>query len=89
MQTENKEDEHGFWPRVKEVEVLDDYELLITFSSGEQGIFDVKPYLTKGIFTELQNLEYFRQVKAVGNTISWNNRQDFCPDTVYAEAKEI
>ncbi|VUZ25685.1 Uncharacterised protein [Acetobacterium wieringae] len=32
------------------VEPLNDYKLLLTFDNGEKRIFDVSPYLDKGIF---------------------------------------
>ena len=50
-------------PKVIKVEPLEYYQLRITFSNGEIRSFDVTPYLDKGIFTELQNIEYFQQVK--------------------------
>ena len=42
-------------PYVKSVQPQDDYCLLLTFENGEKRIFDVKPYLSKGIFSRLQN----------------------------------
>ncbi|MDD5373068.1 MAG: DUF2442 domain-containing protein [Sulfurimonas sp.] len=68
---------------VESVEVLEFPKLNITFSTHEKKIFDVSPYLDKGIFTELQNRDYFKQVKAENGTIEWPNGQDFCPDTLY------
>lgn len=37
------------------VEPLNDYKLLLTFDNGEKRIFDVSPYLDKGIFKELKD----------------------------------
>ena len=64
----------------------DDYTLTITFDNGEIRIFDIKPYLDKGIFTELKNMEYFKKVKVDDMTISWNNKQDICPDILYEDS---
>jgi len=40
-------------PRVKTVKPSSDYTLLITFKNNEKRIFDVKPYLEKGVFPDL------------------------------------
>ena len=40
-------------PRVKNVSPNNDYTINITFDNGEERIFDVSPYLDKGIFKEL------------------------------------
>lgn len=72
-------------PRVISVKAADDYTLHLTFSNGEEGVFDCKPYLHKGVFQELQDVRYFGMVKAwkEAGTIHWPNGQDFCPDTLY------
>jgi hypothetical protein len=59
------------------------------FDNGEEGIFDVKPYLGKGVFKELKNLQFFNSVKPFMGTIQWKNGQDFCPDTLYIESKRL
>jgi hypothetical protein len=73
-------------PRVKEVQILDNYRLLLTFTNDEKKVFDVKPYLSIGIFTELKNAEIFNSVKASNGTIQWINEADLCPDTLYLES---
>ncbi len=37
-------------PRVKDVTPNEDYTINITFDNGEERVFDVNPYLNKGIF---------------------------------------
>lgn len=74
-------------PRVKRVVANDDYTLTLTFENEEVKVFDVKPYLDKGIFTELKNKAYYKSVKVIDGTVSWNDRQDFCPDTLYLRSK--
>ena len=70
-------------PRVKNVIANDDYTLTITFANEEIKIFDVKPYMDKGIFKELSDLNYFKKVSINLGSINWFNKQDFCPDTLY------
>jgi len=74
-------------PRVKEVTPNSNYTICLIFDNGEEGIFDVKPYLDKGIFKELRDLYLFNSVKPFMGTIQWKNGQDFCPDTLYIESK--
>jgi len=44
----------------------------------------VAPFLDKGVFKELQDKDYFRQVRTRGRSISWPHDQDFCADTIKA-----
>ena len=74
-------------PRVDDVKPTSDYTLLLTFENGEQKIFDVKPYLDKGIFRELKNESLFKTVRPFLGSIQWKNGQDLCPDTLYEESK--
>ncbi|MFY7862200.1 MAG: DUF2442 domain-containing protein [Chitinophagales bacterium] len=76
-------------PRVKSVLVKEDYLLVIEFTNQETKIFDVKPYLNLGIFKELKDTDYFKKAQVYLGTVAWNNRQDFCPDTLWLESKPI
>ncbi len=70
-------------PKAVEVMVLENYELLITFSNKERRIFDVKPYFDFKPFKELENLTLFKTVKPAGLSIEWIHGQDICPDELY------
>lgn len=74
-------------PRVKTVKVNNDFKLFLTFSNSEKKVFDVKPYLKKGVFVELQNAEMFKTAKVFNGTVVWGNDLDFCPDTLYLESE--
>lgn len=69
--------------KVISVTPLNDYMLQIEFDSKEVRIFDVKPYLNFGIFKELKNEEYFKNVRTSLGSITWKNGQDFSPETLY------
>lgn len=43
---------------VKQVKLLEDFKLLLTFENGEAKIFDMNLYLEKGIFKELKIFHY-------------------------------
>ncbi len=70
-------------PKVKKVEPTKNHTLIVAFANGEVREFDVKPYLEKGIFTELKDLSYFRSVKVVAGSVEWPHEQDFSFDTLY------
>ncbi len=74
-------------PRPLGVLPLANFELEIKFTNNEIRIFDLKPYLDFGFFTELKNLNYFSQAKVIDGTLSWPNEQDICPDTLYLESR--
>jgi hypothetical protein len=73
-------------PRVKNVQPLDDFKLYIVFENGEERIFDVKPYLEKGIFKELKVVNRFYSAHVAGGTVKWENEADFCPDTLFEDS---
>lgn len=76
-------------PRVKQVKPVNDYQLEILFANDEVKIFDVKPYLDKGIFNELKEPEVFYSVREAFGSVLWPFGQDFCPDTLYEDSKSI
>lgn len=75
--------------KVVEAKANEDFTLDIRFSDGSVRRFDAKPYLDKGIFSELKDIHYFRNIRVVYGTIQWANEQDFAPETLYLESKEI
>jgi len=76
-------------PRVVAVRPNPDYTLILTFANGEVRTFDVKPYLTIGIFRELQDQRRFNSVRPFLGSIQWQNGQDFCPDTLYLDSVPV
>ena len=76
-------------PTVKSVMALENHTLHIQFNNGEIKEFDVTPFLDKGIFVELNDIDYFMQVKVSFGSIEWPNEQDFSRDTLYILGKTI
>lgn len=68
---------------VKSVKALPDFNLFITFESGEKKLFDFKPYLKFKINEPLKNPSVFEKVYADGTSIAWSDDLDFCPETLY------
>jgi hypothetical protein len=76
-------------PDVIDFEILPDYKIKVTLSTGAVGIFDVTPYLEKGVFKELKDYSYFKRAKIEYGTIVWPHEQDFSPDTIEVKMKKI
>jgi hypothetical protein len=73
-------------PRVNGVIARPGHQLEITFTNGEVGVYDCRPLLTFGVFSELKDEAYFRQVHVVNGTVAWPHEQDVCPDTLYLDS---
>ena len=76
-------------PRVADVRPENNYTLHLWFKNGEEGIFDVKPYLDRGIFRALKDISVFNSVKPFIGSIQWSNEADICPDTLYLDSVKI
>lgn len=73
-------------PRVTKVKPIDNFQLELTFSNGEEKVLDMKPYLKTGRFIELKNNAVFASVICTMGSIQWQNGLDLCPDTLYEES---
>ena len=67
----------------------DDFLMLITFSTGETKLFDARPYLEKGVFTRLKNLELFKQAYVAFDTVCWPGDLDIAPETLYDRSQSL
>ena len=76
-------------PRVANVKPEKNYTLHVWFKNGEEGIFDVKPYLEYEVFQALKDEKMFNSVRPFIGTIQWANEADLCPDTVYLDSVKI
>ena len=57
-------------PKVTAVEARDDWKLQLTFTGGQERIFDMKPY-RYGVFARLEEPDYFERVRIVDGSICW------------------
>jgi len=70
-------------PRVVAVEAKTDHILKLSFENYEVKLFDVSPFLNKGIFKELQDFNYFKKASVAFGSVEWPHEQDFSNDTLY------
>ena len=71
--------------RIKKAVPLENHRLKVTFSTGEEGVFDLSEYLSGPIFSKLKDEDVFTHVAIdeVAGTVFWPNGIDLCPDVVY------
>ena len=77
-----------YWD-AKVVKPLSDYRIFVEVVDGRKGVFDMKPYLERGVFRELKNINYFNQVGIVLGAIPWPHEQDIAPETLWAELRPL
>lgn len=70
---------------VKIVKPLPEYRIYVELENGRKGIFDLKPYLDRGVFREIRDVNYFNQVGILFGAVTWPREQDIAPETLLAE----
>lgn len=61
----------------------DDFTLELWFDTGDHRLFDARPYLNKGVFVQLQNIQRFKQAYVALDTVCWPGEIDIAPETLY------
>lgn len=74
---------------VKDVKVMDNYKLILTFENNEKRLFDMTPYLELGVFTTLKDENLFKTVRVSFDTIEWSNGADIDPETLYEDSHSL
>ncbi len=71
---------------IKQVNTLKNYQLLLTFENGESRVLDMTPYLNKGLYKQLKDINLFNTVKISFDTVEWDNEVDLCPEFAYEKS---
>ena len=75
--------------KVLAVKANEDFSLDLKFNDGSVRRFDATPYLNLGVFEELKDFSYFKQVRIAFGTVQWPHEQDISPETLYLESTPI
>ncbi len=62
-----------------------DYKLILCYENNKRRVFDVKPYISGLWYGQLENTDYFKQVRISNNTVVWPDGQDIAPHELYEE----
>lgn len=73
------------YPKIKKVEVLENYMLKIIFDNEEVKVYDFKPNFKYEFFLQLKDYSIFKNVKVDvgGYGISWNDDCDLSEYELY------
>jgi hypothetical protein len=69
--------------QVTAVEAVSDFRLILTFNTGEQRCFDMRPYLQYPVFRRLTNPAFFALARVDYGTVTWPSEIDIAPETLY------
>jgi hypothetical protein len=76
-------------PKVRTLRPLPDYRLSLEFTNGERRVFDVSPYLPKGVFQQLRDPASFAAARVVAGAVEWPGAVDLSYDTLYLESSPV
>ena len=65
------------------------YKIEIKFEDGKKGIVDFSKYIDKGgVFSRFRDINFFKSFKVNSELgiLSWGDKVDVAPETLYAEA---
>jgi len=60
-----------------------DFTLELWFDTGDHRLFDAMPYLNRGVFVRLQNIDLFKQAFVALDTVCWPGELDLAPETLF------
>ena len=78
-------------PRIQEVEAIDNYQLIVTFTNGIKKLFNCKDKLQSEQYSALKDLFLFKSFKIDSNgyAISWTDDIDISENELWAKGKII
>ena len=76
-------------PQVTRLTPHGNHRLLLEFSNGEMRLFDLTPWLDKGVFRALRDSPEFAQAQVVDGSIEWPGEIDLSFDTLYLRSVPV
>ena len=76
-------------PQVTRLTPHGNHRLLLEFSNGEMRLFDLTPWLDKGVFRALRDSPKFAQAQVVDGSIEWPGEIDLSFDTLYLRSVPV
>ena len=68
------------------VKTFPDFILNLHFNTGEERMFDMKPYLNYTVFKRLSNAAFFALARVDYGTVTWPGEIDIAPETLYGSS---
>ena len=76
-------------PRVLKLQAQPGHRLLLNFDNGETRVFDLTPWLDKGVFRALRDSPDFALAQVVDGSVEWPGEIDLSYDTLYLRSLAI
>lgn len=76
-------------PRAVKVEALDDYTLIASFDNGETKKFNATHILRYPVYSELNEISFFKKATVNNGIVVWNSSIDLDPDLLYLESVSV
>lgn len=73
-------------PYISRVEALPNHHMRLWFENSEIRVFDVRPYLERGVFKQLKSWPAFSQAHVSAGSVEWPCGVDLSYDTLYLES---
>ena len=70
-------------PRIKKIEIKNNYCIEISYVNGEKRLYNMEKNLTFDFYKNLKNMSYFKLAKPVETTIEWPQGEDVVPNELY------
>ena len=70
-------------PQVTRATPQAEHRLPLEFDNGETRLFDLTPWLDKGVFRALRDSPGFAQARVVDGSVEWPGEIDLSYDTLY------
>jgi hypothetical protein len=77
------------YPKLKSANPVKPLILKLEYDNGEMREIDMKQFCISDYFKQLEDWNYFQQVKIKGEVVAWPNDQDIAPETLYLESKRV
>jgi hypothetical protein len=81
-------------PYAVSVTPLPDFRIEVAFDTGERRAFDLKPYLDRGVFTQLRDPAVFLTAHVAAGSVEWNgatalSSPALSADTLYLDGEPV
>ncbi len=72
---------------VAEVKLTGEFEILVRFKDGVEGVVKFLTTFFRGVFSGLREKSNFDQVMVVDGVVTWPGKLDLAPDAMHDEIK--
>ena len=76
-------------PQVTRLTPQAHHRLLLEFNNGEVRLFDLTPWLDRGVFRALRDSPEFAQAEVIDGSVEWPGEIDLSFDTLYPRSVSV